>query len=97
MLAAGGAVGIGRAAALAFALSRQHGVVTNVLEAEGMAWCLRWVDGGSAAFAALAVRLTKRIDEVNTAVHAEHGAIDTLGLNTGIAHKVLLEALDGVR
>jgi 3-oxoacyl-[acyl-carrier protein] reductase len=43
------------------------------------------------------VRSTARVDEVVTAVNAEHGAIDALVLNAGIAHKVPLPRLDDAR
>lgn len=98
MLVTGGAIGIGRATALAFAREGAHVVVTDVLEAEGhdLVRVIRSA-GGSATFAALDVRSTQRVDEVMAAVHAERGAIDTLVLNAGIAHKVPLEALDDAR
>ncbi len=98
MLVTGGGIGIGRAAALAFARDGYHVVVTDILEAEGLdaAAAIRSA-GGTAAFFALDVRSTARVDEVIAAVNAECGAIDALVLNAGIAHKVPLEALDDAR
>jgi 3-oxoacyl-[acyl-carrier protein] reductase len=98
MLVTGGGIGIGRATAFAFARAGYHVVVTDVLEPEGraVAEAIR-AAGGSASFAALDVRSTPRVDEVIAAVNAEHGAIDALVLNAGIAHKVPLERLDDER
>jgi len=98
MLVTGGGIGIGRAAALAFARSGDHVVVTDILEAEGheVVAAIRSM-GGSASFAAMDVRSTARVDEVVAAVIAERGAIDVLVLNAGIAHKVPLAQLDDAR
>ncbi len=98
MLVTGGGIGIGRAAARGFARAGYHVVVTDVLEAEGRAVVAEiCASGGSAAFMAMDVRSTARVDEVIAAVNAARGAIDTLVLNAGIAHKVPLEALDDTR
>ena len=98
MLVTGGGIGIDRAAALAFARAGHHVVVTDILEAEGAAVVAEIrAAGGSAAFIAMDVRSTARVDEVIAAVNAEHRAIDALVLNAGIAHKVPLEALDDAR
>ncbi len=98
MLVTGGGIGIGRAAALAFAQAGYHVVVTDILEAEGLqAVAAIRAAGGSASFAALDVRSTPRVDEVVAAVNAERGAIDVLVLNAGIAHKVPLHRLDDER
>lgn len=95
MLVTGGGIGIGRAAALAFARAGYHVVLTDILEAEGLqAVAAIREAGGSASFAALDVRSTPRVDEVVAAVNAERGAIDVLVLNAGIAHKVPLHRLD---
>ena len=98
MLVTGGGIGIGRAAALAFAQAGFHVVVPDILEAEGLqAVAAIRAAGGSASFAALDVRSTPRVDEVVAAVNAERGAIDVLVLNAGIAHKVPLHRLDDER
>ncbi len=97
-LVTGAGIGIGRAAAFAFARAGHHVVVTDILEAEGHAVvaAIR-AAGGSASFAAMDVRSTRQVDEVVAAVTAERGAIDALVLNAGIAHKVPLERLDDER
>lgn len=98
MLVTGGGIGIGRAAALGFGCAGYHVVVTDILEAEGLATvsAIRSA-GGSAAFAAMDVRSTHGVDEVIAAVNKDRGAIDALVLNAGIAHKVPLAALDDAR
>ncbi len=98
MLVTGGGIGIGRAAALAFARAGYHVVVTDILQAEGseLVSVIRSA-GGTATFMAMDVRSTERVDQVIAAVNAERGAIDVLVLNAGIAHKVPLEALDDAR
>ncbi len=97
-LVTGGGIGIGRATALALARAGHHVVVTDVLAAEGeaVAAAIR-AAGGSAVFRRLDVRSTAEADAVVQAVNAEHGAIDALVLNAGIAHKVPLPALDDAR
>jgi 3-oxoacyl-[acyl-carrier protein] reductase len=98
MLVTGGGIGIGRAAAVTFARAGYHVVVTDILQAEGMevVAAIRSA-GGCASFAALDVRSTAQVDAVLAAVNAEHGALDALVLNAGIAHKVPLERLDDER
>lgn len=98
MLVTGGGIGIGRATALAFAKAGYRVVVTDVLEAEGRAVAEAIVAGGGrATFTAMDVRSTAQVDEVVAAVLAEHGAIDALVLNAGIAHKVPLGELSDAR
>lgn len=98
MLVTGGGIGIGRATAIAFARSGYHVVVTDVLEAEGQGVAAAIVAaGGSASFMAMDVRSTDRVDAVVAAVLAEHGAVDALVLNAGIAHKVPLAQLSDAR
>ena len=97
-LVTGGGIGIGRAAALAFARAGFHVVVTDVLEQEGQAVAETIVQaGGSARFLPLDVRSTERADAVVAAVQAERGALDALVLNAGIAHKVPLGQLCDAR
>lgn len=98
VLITGAGIGIGRATALGFGRAGYHVVVTDILQDEGRAVASAIVAaGGSAAFAALDVRSTAQVDAVLAAVQAEHGALDALVLNAGIAHKVPLEHLDDAR
>ena len=94
MLVTGGGIGIGRAAALAFARAGHHVVVTDILQAEGQAVAAQiTAGGGSAAFAEMDVRNSAQVDAVVAAVIAQRGAIDALVLNAGIARKVALGQL----
>ena len=93
-LITGAGIGIGRAAALAFAKAGSHVVVTDVLEAAGQAVVAEIVAaGGSADFMALDVRSTEGANAVVAAVEARHGKIDTIVANAGIAHRVPLPDL----
>ena len=93
-LITGAGIGIGRAAALAFARAGSHVVVTDVLEAQGNAVVAEiGAAGGSAEFKMLDVRSTEGADAVVAAVEARHGRIDTIVANAGIAHRVPLAEL----
>lgn len=93
-LITGAGIGIGRAAALAFAKAGSHVVVTDVLEAQGKAVVAEiTAAGGSAEFMVLDVRSTEGADAVVAAVEARHGKIDTIVANAGIAHRVPLPQL----
>ena len=93
-LITGAGIGIGRAAALAFARAGSHVVVTDVLEAQGYAVVAEiGARGGSAEFKMLDVRSTEGADAVVAAVEARHGRIDTIVANAGIAHRVPLPEL----
>ena len=93
-LITGAGIGIGRAAALAFAKAGYHVVVTDVLNDEGRAVVAEiTATGGSAEFHALDVRSTENADAVVTAVEAKHGQIDVIVANAGIAHRVPLDQL----
>ncbi len=93
-LITGAGIGIGRAAALAFAKTGSHVVVTDVLEAQGNAVVAEIAAaGGSAEFMVLDVRSTEGADAVVAAVEARHGQIDTIVANAGIAHRVPLPQL----
>jgi len=93
-LITGAGIGIGRAAALAFAKAGSHVVVTDVLEAQGNAVVAEiTAAGGSAEFMVLDVRSTEGADAVVAAVEARHGQIDTIVANAGIAHRVPLPLL----
>ena len=90
-LITGAGIGIGRAAALAFAKAGYNVVVTDVLEAEGNAVVAEiTATGGSAEFHRLDVRSTEMADAVVADVEARHGKIDVIVANAGIAHKVPL-------
>lgn len=94
MLVTGGGIGIGRATAVAFARKGHHVIVTDVLEREGaqVVEDIRGA-GGSAQFMHLDVRSTEQVEAVVRAVEAEHGPVDALVLNAGIAHRVPLSQL----
>ena len=90
-LITGAGIGIGRAAALAFAKAGYHVVVTDVLGAEGAAVVAEITSaGGLAEFHKLDVRSTEMADAVVADVEARHGKIDVIVANAGIAHKVPL-------
>lgn len=94
VLITGAGIGIGRAAALAFARTGAHVVVTDVLEAEGRAVVAEIAAaGGSAEFHRLDVRSTEAADALVAELERAHGPIATLVANAGIAHKVPLDAL----
>lgn len=93
-LITGAGIGIGRAAALAFARAGSHVVVTDILEAQGKAVVAEIAAaGGTAEFMALDVRSSEGADAVVAAVEARHGRIDTIVANAGIAHRVPLPQL----
>jgi 3-oxoacyl-[acyl-carrier protein] reductase len=94
LLVTGGGIGIGRATAFAFAQAGYRVVVTDILEAEGQAVAAALqAAGGSACFKAMDVRSSTQVDQVLAEVSAEYGALDSLVLNAGIAHKVPLGQL----
>ena len=89
VLITGAGIGIGRASAHAFAAAGYHVVVTDVLAAEGAAVVAEIVAaGGKAEFHLLDVRSTEAANAVVAAVQAQHGGIDVIVANAGIAHKV---------
>ena len=94
VLITGGAIGIGRACAQAFATAGWHVVITDVLDGEGIAVAagIR-AAGGSAEYQQLDVRSTVQADRVVGELTARFGAIDCLVANAGIAHKVPLDQL----
>ncbi|MDO8882103.1 MAG: SDR family NAD(P)-dependent oxidoreductase [Pseudotabrizicola sp.] len=94
VLITGAGIGIGRAAALAFARDGHHIVVTDVLETEGNAVVAEiMAAGGSAEFHKLDVRSTEAADALVAQIEATRGGIDVIVANAGIAHKVPLPAL----
>ncbi len=94
VLITGAGIGIGRAAAKAFAAAGYHVVVTDVLDAEGQS-CVAEIAaaGGSAEFHRLDVRSTADADALVARIEAARGGIDVIVANAGIAHKVPLPAL----
>lgn len=94
MLVTGGGIGIGRASAFAFAKAGHHVVVTDVLVSEGsQVVAAIQATGGSAEFIEMDVRSTERVNTVVADVEARHGAIDSLILNAGVAHRVPLSEM----
>lgn len=98
ILVTGGGIGIGRAAALAFARSGDHVVVTDVLEKEGQAVADEIkASGRSAEFARLDVRSTDEADALVARIDAERGGLDVIVANAGIAHRVPLAELSDAK
>lgn len=94
VLITGAGIGIGRAAALAFARAGHHVVVTDVLEDAGRQVVAEIkAAGGSAEFHALDVRSSEAADALVARIEAERGGIDVIVANAGIAHRVPLPAL----
>lgn len=90
----GAGIGIGRATAKAFAKAGYRVVVTDVLEKEGREVVADIIkSGGVAEFRKLDVRSTAEADALVAAVEKEHGGIDVIVANAGIAHKIPLAAL----
>jgi 3-oxoacyl-[acyl-carrier protein] reductase len=90
----GAGIGIGRATAKAFAKAGYRVVVTDILEKEGgevAADILK--SGGAAEFRKLDVRSTAEADALVAAVEKEHGGIDVVVANAGIARKTPLATL----
>lgn len=94
VLITGAGIGIGRATALAFGAAGYHVVVTDILEAEGNGVVGEiTAAGGSAEFQQLDVRSTARCNDVVAHVEQQHGAVDCLVNNAGIAHRIRLADL----
>ena len=94
VLITGASIGIGQATAKAFAKAGYHVVATDVLEKQGEALAAGITkSGGKAEFRKLDVRSTQDADALVAAVEKQHGAIDCIVANAGIAHKVPLPAL----
>jgi 3-oxoacyl-[acyl-carrier protein] reductase len=90
----GAGIGIGRATAKAFAKAGYRVVVTDVLEKEGSEVAADIVkSGGAAEFHKLDVRSTADVDALVAHVEKQHGAIDVVVANAGIARKIPLATL----
>jgi 3-oxoacyl-[acyl-carrier protein] reductase len=95
VLITGAGIGIGRAAAKAFAKAGYTVVATDVLEKEGAAVADEIArEGGKAEFHKLDVRSTETADAVVAAAEKKYGGIDAIIANAGIAHRVPLAKLD---
>lgn len=94
VLITGAGIGIGEATAHAFGKAGYRVIVTDILEAEGAAVAEAIAaGGGTAEFHKLDVTSTEAADGVVAAVEAQHGALDVLVCNAGIAHRVPLDQL----
>jgi 3-oxoacyl-[acyl-carrier protein] reductase len=90
----GAGIGIGRATAKAFAKAGYRVVVTDVLEKEGGEVAADIVkSGGAAEFRKLDVTSTADVDALVASVEKEHGGIDVVVANAGIARKIPLATL----
>jgi 3-oxoacyl-[acyl-carrier protein] reductase len=98
VLITGGGIGIGRSSAFAFARAGYRVFVTDVLAEAGKAVATQIrAEGGDAAFHALDVRATEQAEAVLAAVQAQHGPLDCVVANAGIAHRVPLPALSDAK
>ena len=91
VLITGAGIGIGRATAIAFGKAGYHVIVTDILEKEGQAVVAEI--GGNAEFIKLDVRSTENANAVIAQVEKQHGALDCIVANAGIAHRVPLAQL----
>lgn len=94
VLITGAGIGIGRAAARAFAAAGYRVIVTDVLDVEGesVAAAIK-AGGGDAAFHHLDVRSTEQAEAVLRAVEIKFGPLNCIVANAGIAHKVPLSQM----
>ncbi len=94
VLVTGGAIGIGRATAMAFAAQGDRVVLTDVLETEGRAAVAEIeAAGGNAEFQHLDVTDTAQANAVVADVEARLGSVDVIVANAGIAHRIPLDEL----
>ncbi|MGC8536703.1 MAG: SDR family NAD(P)-dependent oxidoreductase [Rhizomicrobium sp.] len=94
VLITGAGIGIGRAAAQAFAAAGYRVIVTDVLDVQGESVAAEiTAGGGDAEFHHLDVRSTEQSEEVLRAVEIKFGALDCIVANAGIAHKVPLSQM----
>ncbi|NTF46470.1 SDR family NAD(P)-dependent oxidoreductase [Rhizobium rhizogenes] len=94
VIVTGAGIGIGRAAAKAFAALGDHVVVTDILQSEGES-AVRdiLIAGGSAEFRLYDVRSTEAANRLVADVEARFGKIDVIVANAGIAHRTPLGEL----
>ncbi|MGY5802332.1 SDR family NAD(P)-dependent oxidoreductase [Rhizobium sp. LEGMi12c] len=94
VIVTGAGIGIGQAAAKAFAALGDHVVVTDILEKEGEQTVRDILAaGGSAEFHLYDVRSTEAANQLVAHVEARFGKIDIIIANAGIAHRTPLEKL----
>lgn len=90
----GAGIGIGQAAAKAFAALGDHVVVTDILEKEGEQTVRDILAaGGSAEFHLYDVRSTEAANRLVADVEGRFGKIDIVVANAGIAHRTPLDQL----
>jgi 3-oxoacyl-[acyl-carrier protein] reductase len=94
VLVTGAGIGIGRATALAFGRAGYRVIVTDILREQGeeVAGLVR-AAGGVGEFRHLDVTSTPETDDLVGLLEAEHGPLDVLVANAGIAHRVPLREL----
>ena len=94
VIVTGAGIGIGRAAAKAFAALGDHVVITDILEKEGEE-AVRdiLIAGGSAEFRLYDVRSTDAANRLVADVEVRFGKIDVIVANAGIAHRTPLDKL----
>lgn len=91
VLITGAGIGIGRATAKAFADNGDRVFVTDVLEKEGAEVAdAILAAGGTASFHPLDVTSTDMTNALVAEIEKDHGALDCIICNAGIAHKVPL-------
>jgi 3-oxoacyl-[acyl-carrier protein] reductase len=94
VLITGGAIGIGRATALAFGKAGYRVIVTDVLGEQGREVAgLILAAGGAAEFFRLDVRSTPEAEKIVNEVESRFGALACIVANAGIARKVPLDHL----
>ncbi|MBN8953508.1 MULTISPECIES: SDR family NAD(P)-dependent oxidoreductase [unclassified Rhizobium] len=94
VIVTGAGIGIGQAAAKAFAALGDHVVVTDILEKEGEQTVHDILaGGGSAEFHLYDVRSTEAANRLVAHVEARFGRIDIIVANAGIAHRTPLDKL----
>ncbi|MGP2491447.1 SDR family NAD(P)-dependent oxidoreductase [Mesorhizobium sp. PUT5] len=91
VIISGAGIGIGHATALAFAADGYRVYVTDILEEEGD----RVVEeiragGGEAVFRRLDVTRSEQADAIVAEIDKNHGGVDVVVANAGIAHRVPL-------
>ncbi len=91
VIISGAGIGIGHATALAFAADGYRVYVTDILEEEGN----RVVEeiragGGEAVFRRLDVTRSEQADAIVAEIDKNHGGVDVVVANAGIAHRVPL-------
>lgn len=90
----GAGIGIGKATALAFAREGYTVFVTDILETEGKEVVEEMSQaGGLGFFRKLDVTDTAQVEEIVKEIEIDHGGVDVVVANAGIAHKVPLSQL----